>query len=142
MRKGSRHTEESIAKMVGNTRALGYKHTPEALTKIREARQRQAAPSADTRAKMSASQMGHLVSEDQRAKLSAINTGRILNPLSDDYSTLHYRVRSARGKASIHTCACGDPAEQWANLTGNYADVADYEAMCRRCHVAFDKEGH
>jgi hypothetical protein len=27
---------------------------------------------------------------------------------------------------------------EWANLTGNYADIDDYERMCVLCHRNFD----
>jgi len=33
-----------------------------------------------------------------------------------------------RSRASDHTCKCGAQAAEWANLTGNFADVNDYEA--------------
>lgn len=55
------------------------------------------------------------------------------------YSAMHSRVYHARGKAREHACKCGRPAQEWANLSGDYADVTDYEAMCIPCHRAYDK---
>jgi len=54
------------------------------------------------------------------------------------YTAMHQRVHRVRGKASWQNCRCGEPAQHWANLTGNYADVNDYEAMCMRCHRHYD----
>ena len=57
------------------------------------------------------------------------------------YQNLHSRVYRARGKAD-HCVKCSrtDPETQyeWANLTGDYADVQDFASMCTPCHVAFD----
>jgi hypothetical protein len=57
------------------------------------------------------------------------------------YFTLHRRVYRLRGKAD-HCERCGAEGSgtvyQWANLTGNYADVWDYEQMCVACHAAYD----
>jgi hypothetical protein len=57
------------------------------------------------------------------------------------YSGFHRRVYRARGKADHCEC-CGktDPGirYEWANLTGNLGDPADYEAMCVPCHRAYD----
>lgn len=57
------------------------------------------------------------------------------------YDAMHRRVYRARGKAS-HCSRCGiaDPAVkyEWANLTGNYADIWDFEPMCISCHRAYD----
>lgn len=60
---------------------------------------------------------------------------------SAGYTALHYRVRDARGAPSAcERCGTDDPNTryEWANLTGNYADVADYERMCCRCHRRYD----
>lgn len=60
---------------------------------------------------------------------------------SAGYDSLHDRVNRRRGKPR-HCQRCGttDPAKRydWANLTGNYADVDDYERMCRPCHRNYD----
>jgi hypothetical protein len=58
------------------------------------------------------------------------------------YAALHYRVKAVYGKPQ-RCQRCGsadDPAKvyEWANLTGNYYDVNDYERMCRSCHRLFD----
>lgn len=58
------------------------------------------------------------------------------------YAALHKRVEATRGKPSI--CErCGsngdtDTIYEWANLTGIYEDVGDYERMCRSCHRRYD----
>lgn len=58
------------------------------------------------------------------------------------YQALHIRVEVARGKPKhCEECGTSDPGKyyDWANLTGNYADVKDYKRMCRSCHHIFDK---
>ncbi len=58
-----------------------------------------------------------------------------------DYAALHYRVRRRLGTPSrCDECGNDDPARryEWANLTGNYADVSDYKRMCKPCHQAYD----
>lgn len=57
------------------------------------------------------------------------------------YKALHQRVEQARGKPSrCDRCSNDDPAAryEWANLTGRYDDVDDYERMCVPCHRRFD----
>lgn len=57
------------------------------------------------------------------------------------YQALHLRVAARRGKPS-HCERCGTTDShakyEWANLTGNYADVDDYKRMCIPCHRNFD----
>lgn len=74
------------------------------------------------------------------------------NPAWSDpptYSTVHIRLRLQRGSATLRTCPCGAPAQQWAYdhtdpepLTGRgmlYSpDLSRYVAMCVSCHVALD----
>ena len=38
-------------------------------------------------------------------------------------------------------CGTTDPTKryEWANLTGHYEDVADYERMCKSCHERYDR---
>lgn len=58
------------------------------------------------------------------------------------YAALHYRVEAQRGKPSeCSICGRTDTGTlyEWANLTGNYQDVADYARMCRNCHRQYDK---
>ncbi len=56
------------------------------------------------------------------------------------YAALHLRVQTARGTPS--RCAACDstdsPRFEWANLTGDYANVHDYIRLCRSCHNKFD----
>lgn len=57
------------------------------------------------------------------------------------YQALHLRVESRRGKPSYCSrCGSSDPAAryEWANMTGEYADVNDYERMCVSCHRRYD----
>lgn len=56
------------------------------------------------------------------------------------YQALHCRLYSRFGKPG-HCNVCGTtdaPAFDYANLTGNYADLDDYAPMCRSCHHKFD----
>jgi len=57
------------------------------------------------------------------------------------YTALHLRVAAARGKPSrCEQCGTGAPdvRYEWANLTGRYDNVADYERMCVPCHRTYD----
>lgn len=57
------------------------------------------------------------------------------------YSAFHNRVWRARGMPQHCTrCEASGPGReyQWANLTGNYADIWDYARMCRTCHNRYD----
>jgi hypothetical protein len=54
---------------------------------------------------------------------------------------LHRRVAKARGRpAKCERCGATDSSlrYEWANLTGNYEDISDYERMCRTCHKRYD----
>lgn len=56
------------------------------------------------------------------------------------YKALHLRVYAKRGAPQSCT-QCGTDAAsryEWANLTGNYQDVNDYQRMCVACHRQFD----
>lgn len=55
------------------------------------------------------------------------------------YQAVHLRVEAQRGKPS--ECSRYDETEgrfEWANLTGNYADINDYARMCVSCHRKYD----
>lgn len=56
------------------------------------------------------------------------------------YAAFHHRVEVARGKPRLcGRCETTDATRyEWANLTGDYADIADYERMCVPCHRRFD----
>jgi hypothetical protein len=59
------------------------------------------------------------------------------------YQALHLRVETARGKPTeCQRCGLIDPASryEWANLTGNYQDIEDYERMCVSCHRRYDAQ--
>jgi hypothetical protein len=74
MKKGSHHTSEARAEMSaakkGNQYALGRKHSPEAIAKMKG---RKVSPEA--RAKIGAAQAGKVVSAETRAKISAALMG-------------------------------------------------------------------
>lgn len=51
----------------------------------------------------------------------------------------HARVYRERGKADHCVWGCHDDFRyEWANLTGNYNDPADYAPMCVLCHRRYD----
>lgn len=59
------------------------------------------------------------------------------------YEAYHYRVIAKRGKPSA--CVdCGTVKKSlnydWANITGNFADIYDYKRLCRSCHSKMDKK--
>lgn len=66
------------------------------------------------------------------------------------YTAAHYRVKHARGKASDHTCPCGERAFEWAYDHKDPDEKRDpkgrpysihphhYAPMCRRCHRKAD----
>lgn len=69
---------------------------------------------------------------------------------SISYRTAHTRVAKERGAASDFECQCGRQAIEWAydhadprelsSAKGNYSqDPSHYVAMCKACHIAFDK---
>lgn len=60
-----------------------------------------------------------------------------------NYQALHLRVDAARGKPNkCDRCwtTDADRVYEWANLTGRYDDIDDYERMCRHCHRSYDAE--
>lgn len=59
------------------------------------------------------------------------------------YTALHLRVQVERGNPKCcNRCCANDPAirYEWANLTGDYTDVNDYERMCVTCHRRYDAD--
>lgn len=59
------------------------------------------------------------------------------------YQAMHLRVARKRGKPQrCERCGTSDPRKHydWANLTGRYGNVDDYERMCRSCHRRYDYE--
>lgn len=57
------------------------------------------------------------------------------------YNAFHARVSRRRGRPSrCERCSRTDDAViyDWANLTGHYEDIEDYERMCRPCHRNYD----
>lgn len=56
------------------------------------------------------------------------------------YKALHLRVQAERGKASeCEYCGRTDWVE-WANMTGRYEEVNDYQQLCRSCHTNHDNQ--
>jgi hypothetical protein len=59
------------------------------------------------------------------------------------YSAFHKRVATKRGTPSVcEVCNLSNKNTryEWANLTGNYADIMDYKRMCKPCHMKYDIE--
>lgn len=58
------------------------------------------------------------------------------------YLAFHSRVQRYRGKASKCTICKTEDAKkyEWANLTGNYSNIFDYQEMCTTCHIKYDKK--
>jgi hypothetical protein len=59
------------------------------------------------------------------------------------YKAFHLRLYTLRGaERRCNRCGTTDPrrAYDWANLTGHYADLDDYERMCRHCHRRYDRD--
>lgn len=57
------------------------------------------------------------------------------------YAMAHKRVENIRGKPKLCE-VCGTTKAkryEWANLTGNYTDLLDYQRMCKSCHAKHDK---
>lgn len=57
------------------------------------------------------------------------------------YTALHRRVDARRGQPSkCERCGTDDPSVryEWANLTGDYTNIDDFERMCALCHRRFD----
>lgn len=57
------------------------------------------------------------------------------------YAALHLRVVVARGRPTLcDRCGQDDPDAryEWANVSGDYHDIAGYERMCVPCHRPFD----
>lgn len=64
---------------------------------------------------------------------------------TDNYFTLHYRVRTARGAADycIHrkVVNCRSNRFEWAHIHNcSYDDVYNYVAMCATCHRCYDSK--
>ena len=60
---------------------------------------------------------------------------------ANSYGAAHYKVRTVRGTPSLcEVCGTKESKKfEWANLTGNYSDVYDYQRMCASCHRKHDK---
>jgi len=67
------------------------------------------------------------------------NTSIRKTPVIPSYYTLHRHLYETKGSAKEYRCFCGERAQAWANLTGQYEDLEDYTPMCGRCHNRYDK---
>lgn len=55
------------------------------------------------------------------------------------YQALHLRVQQERGRPSLcERCGTTEGRFEWSNLSGHYADTADYWRLCVPCHRKFD----
>jgi len=57
------------------------------------------------------------------------------------YKAFHHRMTSRFGQPQeCSVCGTTDAsrAYDWANLSGDYADLDDYARMCRSCHWKYD----
>ena len=55
------------------------------------------------------------------------------------YQALHLRVQTERGKPQLcEWCGTTEGRMEWANISGDYADVNDYSRLCIRCHRTYD----
>lgn len=58
------------------------------------------------------------------------------------YFAFHCRIRKMKGSANkCEECGRSDDGivYDWANQTGNYANMDDYKMMCRSCHFKKDE---
>lgn len=79
-----------------------------------------------------------------------------IGPLHEtSYQGAHKRVHYYRGMASLYQCFCGKPAFDWAwcHVENQYTRIGpfngtdrwyslcvwDYFALCRKCHLSFDR---
>ena len=59
------------------------------------------------------------------------------------YVQAHQLVGKNRGKASQCINGCeGRTMYHWANISGDYWNVLDYQEMCVPCHDKFDRNRH
>jgi hypothetical protein len=61
-----------------------------------------------------------------------------MKPRTTEYVNAHQDTERLRGKASEHVCRCGQRAQEWANISGDYLGPHDYEALCVSCHRTQD----
>ena len=64
---------------------------------------------------------------------------------SASYKAFHVRLKHRKGRAADYGCSvCGskdtNTKYEWANMTGNYMDMNDYQPMCASCHRKYDKK--
>jgi hypothetical protein len=81
---------------------------------------------------------------DRRPAIKRDQTGEKNDSWKGDqatYNALHLRVYAARGRPDHCSCcgrSDGGSIYEWANQTGKYTDVNDYEQMCASCHRSLD----
>jgi hypothetical protein len=57
-----------------------------------------------------------------------------------EYKRYHMRVTRKRGKASKCMNGCISSMYHWANISGKFEDINDYQEMCPKCHNKFDRK--
>ncbi len=76
------------------------------------------------------------IPRDQRGERNALWRGDAAG-----YTALHLRVAAALGKPQeCSRCGRSDSGTryEWANLTGFYTEINDYQRMCVSCHRRYD----
>ena len=111
--KGSKHSEESKARMSQSQRAAASRRTPESR-------------SAGT----------------IRAREVRWENSERLEDMSAKRGALHKLVHKTRGRAALLPCAQADNTctgrMEWANISGEYRDVDDFMPLCKSHHRRYD----
>lgn len=97
--------------------------------------------SEETKKKIGLKSKGRTHTDETKKKISEWQRG-VMKTDEPSYQACHWRVRELRGKAWLcENLDCDGQSQffEWANLTGNYEDIHDYDMMCRKCHMAYDK---
>lgn len=136
MIKGSKHSEETKRKL---SLRKGWKHTPEAIEKIREAGKRR---------------LGMKFSNEHKRNISLSKLGRHRQEQSSQwkgdrvgYRALHYWIEKELGKPfKCDECGTDQVPEgkkrwfDWANVSGVYLrDINDWIRLCKPCHRIQEK---
>ena len=135
--------------------ALGYKHTPESIKKMRETHIGKH-PSQETRLKMGNSHKGFKHSQESIKKMSVAKIGKSTSSwaLKEDrhpmwkgdgvgMGAVHDWITKWKGQPKFCE-VCGTTNAKlfdWSNVDHKYRRILDdYIRMCRRCHILYDIE--
>lgn len=86
-------------------------------------------------------------SEKSKRKMSIAHKGKTGDKAGNwkgdeaGYFALHLRISKQLGRPKLcEICRTTDKRKryEWANLTGDYANVKDYRRMCQSCHRRYD----